>query len=136
MDEHEVPGSCPLPARTAYTAREAVVVEDDAGNAFAARLTAALETLLADKGLLAPGEVEQEITKVQLRVHDSNADMRYLVLPMAPSGVTGCSEQDLASHVTRNMLIGTAIAPPSVGSDQGPPFWTGFKPTNKEGAGS
>ena len=58
MDEHERLEPCPLPARTAYTAREAVVVEDDAGNAAAARLTAALEALLTAKGLLAPGEVE------------------------------------------------------------------------------
>ena len=65
MGEHELPEPCMLPARTAYTARDAVVVEDNAGNAVAAQLTAALEALLTAKGLLAPGEVEQEVAKLE-----------------------------------------------------------------------
>ena len=212
MDEHDTPEPCPLPLRTAYTAREALVVEDEAGNAEAARLTASLETLLVSRGLLATGEADQEIGKivspglhlgarlgvdpdfkgrlladgklaaaelglkvgeaqlvvventrqvhnlivctlcscyprsilgqppswyisktyraravrepravlaefgldvppgVRVRVHDSIADMRYLVLPMPPAEARGRHEVDLAGLVTRDMLIGTAVS--------------------------
>ena len=47
MDKQETEGFCPTTARATYTAEEALVVENDAGNAVAAHLTAALETLLA-----------------------------------------------------------------------------------------
>ncbi len=47
--------------------------------------------------------------KVQIRVHDSNADMRYLVLPMRPAGTRGWSEERLAATVTRDCLIGVAV---------------------------
>ncbi|WP_375464223.1 nitrile hydratase subunit alpha [uncultured Methylobacterium sp.] len=209
------PLPCPLPARTSYTAQDALVVETGAGNAEAARLTEALQALLVAKGLLAPGEVEQEIAKldapglhlgarlvvrawtdpdfkarlladgksaaaelglkvgeaqivvventaqahnlivctlcscyprsilgqppswyisktyraravrepravlrefgldiplhVRVRVHDSNADMRYLVLPMPPPGLRDRDEADLPGLVTRDVLIGTAV---------------------------
>ena len=46
--------------------------------------------------------------RVRIRVHDSNADMRYLVLPMRPKGTEGWSEQRLAGLVTRDCLIGVA----------------------------
>jgi len=46
---------------------------------------------------------------VQVRVHDSTADMRYLVLPARPAGTDGWSEDDLAAIVTRDCMIGTAI---------------------------
>jgi len=46
---------------------------------------------------------------VAVRVHDSNADMRYLVLPMRPAGTEGWSEQKLASLVTRDCMIGTGL---------------------------
>ena len=39
MDEHKIPEACLLPARTAHTSQESLVVEDEAGNATAARLT-------------------------------------------------------------------------------------------------
>ena len=65
MDKDGTPEPCPLSARTAYTAQESLVVEDEAGNAEAARLTQALEALLVTKGLLSPGEVEQEIGKIE-----------------------------------------------------------------------
>ena len=47
--------------------------------------------------------------KVQIRVHDSNADMRYMVLPMRPARTEGWSEARLAGLVTRDCLIGVAL---------------------------
>ncbi|MEP9352433.1 nitrile hydratase subunit alpha [Xanthobacter sp. KR7-65] len=47
---------------------------------------------------------------VRVRVHDSNADMRYLVLPRRPEGTDGADEADLARFVTRDSMIGTAHA--------------------------
>jgi nitrile hydratase len=44
---------------------------------------------------------------IEVRVFDSSADMRYLVLPMRPHGTDGMSEADLAQLVTRDGLIGT-----------------------------
>ncbi|WP_430911594.1 nitrile hydratase subunit alpha [Methylobacterium sp. sgz302541] len=225
----EAADPCPVPERASYTAREALVIETDAGNAEAARLTAALQALLVEKGLLAPGEVDQEIEKleapgihlgarlvarawvddafrtrlladgksaaaelgmkvgeaqlvvvansarehnlivctlcscyprsilgqppswyisksyraravrepravlrefgldvpaeVRVRVHDSNADMRYLVLPMRPPGTEAWSETALAGLVGRDVLIGTAVAsvrPEALASPSGP----------------
>ncbi len=46
---------------------------------------------------------------VDIRVHDSTADMRYLVLPMRPAGTEGMSEEALAKIVTRDTLIGVAL---------------------------
>jgi len=46
---------------------------------------------------------------VQVRVHDSTADMRYLVLPMRPAGAEGLSEAELAGLVTRDSMIGVAL---------------------------
>jgi len=50
---------------------------------------------------------------VQIRVHDSTADMRYLVLPMRPKGTEGWDEARLAGIVTRDAMIGVAV--PTVG---------------------
>jgi len=47
--------------------------------------------------------------KTKVRVHDSTADMRYLVLPMRPAGTDGWSEERLASIVTRDCMIGVAV---------------------------
>jgi nitrile hydratase len=47
--------------------------------------------------------------KMQIRVHDSNADMRYMVLPMRPAGTGGWSDERLAALVTRDCLIGVAV---------------------------
>ena len=44
-----------------------------------------------------------------IRVHDSTADMRYLVLPMRPAGTEGWSEEKLAALVTRDSMIGVAV---------------------------
>lgn len=46
---------------------------------------------------------------VTVRVHDSTADLRYLVLPMRPAGTEGMSEVELAGLVTRDSMIGTAL---------------------------
>ena len=47
---------------------------------------------------------------VVIRVHDSTADMRYLVLPEQPSGTQGWTEEQLAQLVTRDSMIGVAQA--------------------------
>ena len=47
--------------------------------------------------------------KVTVRVHDSNADMRYVVVPMRPAGTEGWSEERLASLVTRDALVGVTV---------------------------
>jgi nitrile hydratase len=47
--------------------------------------------------------------KIQVRVHDSSADMRYMVLPMRPAGTEGWSEERLAALVNRDSMIGVAI---------------------------
>jgi len=46
---------------------------------------------------------------VTVRVHDSTADMRYLVLPARPEGTEGWSEKQLAAIVTRDCMIGVAV---------------------------
>ncbi len=48
---------------------------------------------------------------VEVRVWDSTAETRYLVLPMRPAGSDGLDEDALASLVTRNAMIGTDILP-------------------------
>jgi nitrile hydratase len=45
----------------------------------------------------------------EIRVWDSTAEMRYLVLPMRPSGTEGWSEEQLAALVTRDSMIGTGL---------------------------
>lgn len=47
---------------------------------------------------------------VQVRVLDSTADIRYLVIPRRPDGTDGMSEAELAKLVTRDSMIGTATA--------------------------
>jgi hypothetical protein len=46
---------------------------------------------------------------VAIRVHDSNADMRYVVVPMRPAGTEGWTEEQLASILTRDTLVGVAL---------------------------
>lgn len=71
--------------------------------AYRARAVREPRAVLAEFGLTLPDDVE-------LRVHDSNADMRYLVLPERPVGAEGMSEADLAALVTRDSMIGVAKA--------------------------
>jgi nitrile hydratase len=44
---------------------------------------------------------------VDVRVHDSTAELRYMVLPQRPAGTDNWSEDDLAALITRDSLIGT-----------------------------
>jgi nitrile hydratase subunit alpha len=46
---------------------------------------------------------------VEIRVWDSSAEVRYLVLPMRPSGTEDWTEAELAAVVTRDCMIGTAV---------------------------
>jgi len=59
--------------------------------------------VLAEFGTAIPDDV-------QIRVHDSTADMRYLVAPMRPEGTETWSEAELARLVTRDSMIGVALA--------------------------
>ncbi len=46
---------------------------------------------------------------VDIQVHDSTADMRYLVLPMRPAGTEAMSAEQLAGIVTRDCMVGVAV---------------------------
>jgi len=46
---------------------------------------------------------------VTVRVHDSNADMRYVVVPMRPAGTEGWSEAELEKIITRDALVGVTV---------------------------
>jgi nitrile hydratase subunit alpha len=64
------------------------------------------------RGVLAEFGLELE-PDVELRVLDSTADIRYLVIPTRPEGTSGLSEPELAALVTRDSMIGVArpVAP-------------------------
>ena len=47
-------------------------------------------------------------TDIEVRVWDSTAELRYLVLPERPAGTDNMSEEQLASFVTRDTMIGVA----------------------------
>lgn len=49
----------------------------------------------------------------EVRVWDSNAELRYLVLPERPANTDGWTEEQLADLVTRDSMIGTGIAKPA-----------------------
>jgi nitrile hydratase subunit alpha len=51
---------------------------------------------------------------IEVRVHDSTADIRYLVLPLRPKGTEGLSEAELAKLVTRDSMIGVMDALPEL----------------------
>jgi nitrile hydratase subunit alpha len=58
--------------------------------------------VLRDFGVQLPAETE-------IRVWDSTAELRYLVVPMRPPGTEDLSEQELAALVTRDSMIGTGL---------------------------
>jgi nitrile hydratase len=57
--------------------------------------------VLAEFGTVIPDDVE-------IRISDSTAAVRYLVLPLRPTGTEGWSEEELAALVTRDTMIGVA----------------------------
>jgi nitrile hydratase len=70
--------------------------------AYRSRVVREPRAVLAEFGLeLPPGKA--------VVVHDSTAELRYVVLPERPAGTEGWSEEDLAAIVTRDCLIGTAL---------------------------
>jgi nitrile hydratase len=58
--------------------------------------------LLADFGVPLPQSIE-------IRVWDSTAEVRYLVIPQRPRGTDGLTEAQLADLVTRDSMIGTGL---------------------------
>jgi nitrile hydratase len=59
--------------------------------------------VLAEFGVTLPADTA-------IRVCDSTAEVRYLVLPMRPAGTEGLGEDELAALVTRDSMIGTGLA--------------------------
>ena len=59
--------------------------------------------MLSDFGVRLPEQTA-------VRVWDSTAEVRYLVLPMRPEGSEGLSEEALMDLVTRDSMIGTGLA--------------------------
>jgi nitrile hydratase len=78
---------------------------------YRSRMVREPRAVLAEFGLRIP-------EGTQVRVHDSTADMRYMVLPMRPAGTEGWSEERLASIVNRDSMIGVDI--PKIGKEQLP----------------
>ena len=73
---------------------------------YRARVVRESRTVLKEMGLDLPSEVE-------IRVWDTTADTRYVVLPLRPAGTEGWSEERLATLVTKDSMIGVArIAAP------------------------
>lgn len=68
--------------------------------------------VLADFGVRLPAQ-----TRIQ--VWDSNAEVRYLVLPMRPAGTEAWSESELAALVSRNAMIGTDVVRLPAGGGRG-----------------
>jgi nitrile hydratase len=73
-------------------------------NAYRSRAVREPRAVLSEFGLTLTDDVE-------IRVWDSTAEVRYLVLPEKPDGVDGLNETALADLVTRNSMIGTAFVP-------------------------
>ena len=59
-------------------------------------------SVLADFGVALPAETE-------IRVWDSTAETRYIVVPMRPAGTDGWSEAQLAALITRDCMIGAGV---------------------------
>jgi nitrile hydratase subunit alpha len=68
---------------------------------YRARMVREPRALLAEMGCPLPDDVE-------IRVWDSSAEVRYLVLPQRPAGTEGLTEAELAGRVTRDSMIGVA----------------------------
>jgi nitrile hydratase alpha subunit len=70
---------------------------------YRSRVVAEPRAVLAEFGTVVPDDVE-------IRVVDSTADLRYIVLPRRPAGTEGMDEQALARLVTRDSMVGVAHA--------------------------
>ncbi|MGD6752502.1 nitrile hydratase subunit alpha [Streptomyces sp. BH105] len=70
--------------------------------AYRSRVVREPRSVLAEFGVTLPPDVK-------VTVWDSSAETRYMVLPRRPAGTENVSEADLASLITRNGLIGTAL---------------------------
>jgi nitrile hydratase subunit alpha len=69
---------------------------------YRARMVSEPRAVLREFGLELPAEIT-------IRVWDSTAEVRYLVLPERPSGTEGWDEEALAAIVTRDAMIGVAV---------------------------
>lgn len=69
---------------------------------YRSRVVRESRTVLREMGLDLPADVE-------IRVHDTTAETRFLVLPLRPPGTEGWSEDELAAIVTREAMIGVAL---------------------------
>ncbi len=76
--------------------------------AWRSRMVREPRAVLAEFGTTIPDDVE-------VRVHDSTAELRYVVLPMRPAGANGMDEEALAKLVNRDSMIGVTLpdAPPN-----------------------
>jgi nitrile hydratase len=76
---------------------------------YRSRVVSEPRAVLAEFGLeLEPG--------VQVRVWDSSADMRYIVVPQRPAGTESMTEDELAALVSRDSMIGVARASEPAGA--------------------
>jgi nitrile hydratase len=74
---------------------------------YRARMAREPRQVLAEFGTVLPDGIT-------VRVHDSNADMRYIVLPSRPAGTEGYSAEQLEALVTRDAMVGvTVVKPPA-----------------------
>ena len=70
--------------------------------AYRSRAVVEPRKVLSEFGLTLPDEM-------QVRVHDSTADMRYIVVPAQPEGSFGQTEEELAAWITRDSMIGVGL---------------------------
>jgi len=70
--------------------------------AYRSRVVREPRAVLEEFGTHLPADIE-------VRVHDSTAERRYVVIPMRPEGTEGMTEAELAACVTRDCMIGTAL---------------------------
>jgi nitrile hydratase len=69
---------------------------------YRSRMISEPRAVLAEFGTMIADDVE-------VRVHDSTADLRYMILPMRPQGAEGLDEEALAALVTRDSMIGVTV---------------------------
>lgn len=70
--------------------------------AYRSRAVKEPRAIIAEFGVTLPDDVE-------IRVWDSTAEVRYMVLPVRPPGTEGWTEEQLATLVTRDSMVGTDV---------------------------